>query len=162
MLVMYEYGNSVACQKVRLVLCEKGLEWESRQVDLFRSRQYDPDYLKLNPKGLLPTLMHDGRTVVESTLICEYLEDIFPEPRLIPKTAIERARMRLWSKAVDEGLQEGIAEINFSAMFRERMKNMSERERETRFRNVGDPKRRDRFFSTYELGVESPFVLCVF
>ena len=67
--------------------------------------------------------------------------------------------MRLWSKAVDEGLHEGVTEISFSAMFRERMKNMPESEREVRFRNVGDPKRRDRFVSTYELGVESPFVL---
>ena len=159
MLVLYEFGNSVCCQKVRLALCEKGLVWESRPVNLFRSEQYDPEYLKLNPKGLVPTLVHDRRLVIESTLICEYLEEIFPEPRLIPAAAYDRARMRLWSKAVDEGLHEGVTEISFSAMFRERMKNISDTEREARFRNVGDPRRRDRFVSTYELGVESPFVL---
>lgn len=159
MLVLYEFGNSVCCQKVRLVLCEKGLVWQSRQVNLFHSEQYDPEYLKLNPKGVVPTLVHDGRPVIESTLICEYIEGIFPEPHLMPAAAYERARMRLWGKAVDEGLHEGVTEISFSAMFRERMKNMSEGEREVRFRNVGDPKRRDRFVSTYELGVESPFVL---
>ena len=159
MLVLYEFGNSVCCQKVRIVLCEKGLLWQSRQVNLFRSEQYDPEYLKLNPKGVVPTLVHDDRPVIESTLICEYIEAIFPEPQLIPAAAHERARMRLWSKAVDEGLHEGVTEISFSAMFRERMKNMSESEREVRFRNIGDPKRRDRFVSTYELGVESPFVL---
>src|ERR1051326_4702788 len=60
---------------------------------------------------------------------------------------------------MDEGLHEGVTEISFSAMFRERMRNMSETEREARFRNVGDPRRRDRFVSIYELGVESPFVL---
>jgi glutathione S-transferase len=144
---------------VRLVLFEKGLAWESRQINLFRSEQYDPEYLKLNPKGLVPTLVHDGRPIIESTLICEYLEEIFPEPRLMPVDAYERASMRIWGKAVDEGLHEGITEISFSAMFRERMKDLSESEREVRFRNVGDPKRRDRFVSTYELGVESPFVL---
>jgi glutathione S-transferase len=159
MLVLYEFGNSVCCQKVRLVLCEKALAWESRQVKLFRSEQYRPDYLELNPKGVVPTLLHDGRPVIESTLICEYLEEIFPEPRLVPEAAYERARMRLWSKAVDEGLHEGVTEISFSAMFRERMKNMSEGERAARFRNVDDPRRRDRFVSTYEHGVESPFVL---
>lgn len=147
MLVLYEFGNSVCCQKVRLVLCEKGVVWESRQVNLFRSEQYDPEYLKLNPKGLVPTLVHDGQPVIESTVICKYLEAIFPEPCLMPAGAYERARMRLWSKAVDEGLHEGVTEISFSAMFRERMKNMSESEREARFRNVGDPKRRDRFVS---------------
>ena len=153
MLVLYEFGNSVCCQKVRLVLYEKGAVWESRQVNLFRSEQYDPEYLKLNPKGLVPTLVHDGRPIIESTVICEYLEAIFPEPCLMPAGAYERARVRLWSKAVDEGLHEGVTEISFSAMFRERMKNMSETEREVRFRNVGDPKRHDRFVSTYEFGM---------
>jgi glutathione S-transferase len=67
--------------------------------------------------------------------------------------------MRLWSKFVDEGLFEGVTEISFSAMFRERMKHMPEETRQTRFRNIGDPRRRDRFMSTYELGVRSPYVL---
>jgi len=159
MLTLYDFGNSVCCQKVRITLCEKGLAWDAVGVDLFRSEQYKPEYLKLNPKGLVPTLVHDGRPVIESTLICEYLDDAFPAPRLIPADAGERARMRLWSKAVDEGLHEGITEISFSAMFRERMRNMPADLRETRFRNIGDPRRRDRFKSTYELGVKSPYVL---
>ena len=159
MLLLYEFGNSVCCQKVQQVLCEKGLAWESRQVDLFLHQQYDPEYLKLNPKGVVPTLVHDGRPVIESTLICEYLDEAFPEPRLTPGNAHDRVRMRLWSKAVDEELHEGVTEISFSAMFRERLKSASESERQARFRNIGDTRRRDRFVSTYELGVESPFVL---
>ena len=107
----------------------------------------------------MPTLVHDGRPVIELTLICEYLDEAFPTPRLIPAEAGQRARMRLWSKAVDEGLFEGITEISFSAMFRERMQNMPADLREPRFRNIGDPRRRDRFISTYELGVKSPYVL---
>jgi len=158
MLTLYEYGNSVCCQKVRLVLCEKGLAWETRQIDLFHHRQYDPDYLKLNPKGVVPTLVHEGRPVVESTLICEYLDEIFPEPGLVPPDAYQRIRMRLWSKMVDEGLHDGVTDLSFSAMFRERLRDAPESQREIRFRNVGDPRRRDRFMSTYELGVESPFV----
>jgi glutathione S-transferase len=67
--------------------------------------------------------------------------------------------MRLWSKAVDEGLHEGITEISFSAMFRERMRAMPADVREKRFRNIGDPRRRDRFKSIYKLGPQSPFVL---
>jgi glutathione S-transferase len=66
--------------------------------------------------------------------------------------------MRLWSKMVDEGLFEGVTELSFSAMFRERMRSMPEEIRERRFRNIGDPRRRDRFMSTYELGVRSPYV----
>ena len=67
--------------------------------------------------------------------------------------------MRLWSKMVDEGLFDGATEISFSAMFRERMKAMPEEIREKRFRNVGDPRRTDRFKSTYQHGVQSPFVV---
>ena len=67
--------------------------------------------------------------------------------------------MRLWSKFVDEGLFDGATELSFSAMFRERMRNMPPELREKRFRNVGDPRRTDRFKSTYEHGVQSPFVL---
>lgn len=159
MITLYDFGNSVCCQKVRITLCEKGLKWQAIKVDLFSSQQYDPAYLKLNPKGVVPTLVHEGTPIIESTLICEYLDDTFPDPPLIPKDPAQRTRMRLWSKMVDEGLFEGISEISFSAMFRERMRNLSPEMREKRFRNIGDPRRRDRFKSTYELGVHSPFVL---
>ena len=158
-LILYDFGNSVCCQKVRITLTEKGLNWEARRVDLFKTEQYDPAYLKLNPKGVVPTLVHKGTPVIESTLICEYIDETFPEPPLMPKTAAERAKMRVWSKFVDEGLFDGVSEFSFSAMFRERMRNMTPELREKRFRNVGDPRRTDRFKSTYELGVQSPFVM---
>ncbi|MGB7888689.1 MAG: glutathione S-transferase N-terminal domain-containing protein, partial [Xanthobacteraceae bacterium] len=145
MITLYQFGNSVCCQKVRITMKEKGLSWETVEVNLFRNEQYDPQYLKLNPKGVVPTIIHDGRVVIESTLICEYLDDVFPRPALIPSDPLLRTHMRLWSKMVDEGLHEGISEISFCAMFRERMRNLSPEQREIRFRNVGDPRRRDRF-----------------
>jgi glutathione S-transferase len=159
MLTLYDFGNSVCCQKVRITMCEKGLAWEPKRVDLFKSEQYDPDYLKLNPKGVVPTLVHDGKPVNESTLICEYLEETFPEPPLMPADPWQRSRARLWSKLVDEGLFEGVVEISFSAMFRERLRTMPADLRERRMKGTGDPRRNDRFKSTYELGVQSPHVL---
>jgi glutathione S-transferase len=159
MLTLYDFGNSVCCQKVRITMRAKGLHWEPVKVDLFKTEQYDPKYLKLNPKGVVPTLVHDGKPVIESTLICEYIDETFPQPpQLIPAEPWLQSRMRLWSKMVDEGLHDGVTEISFSAMFRERMKNMPPDVREKRFRNVGDPRRTDRFKSTYEYGVKSPFV----
>ena len=65
LITLYQFGNSVCCQKVRITLSEKRLDWESVEVDLFRSEQYDPDYLKLNPKGVVPTLVHDGQPLIE-------------------------------------------------------------------------------------------------
>jgi glutathione S-transferase len=159
MLTLHDFGNSVCCQKVRITLRAKALDWDSVRVDLFKAEQFDPKYLKLNPKGMVPTLVHDGKPIIESTLICEYLDDAFPEPPLKPADPWLRARMRLWGKMVDEGLFEGVTELSFSAMFRERMRNMPEEIRQKRFRNVGDPRRRDRFMSTYEFGVRSPFVV---
>ena len=158
MLTLYQFNNTVCSQKVRITLSEKGLQWETREVNLFRSEQYDPEYLKLNPKGVVPTLVHDGRPVIESTLICEYLDEAFPEPSLVPDDAYGKARMRLWGKAVDEGLHDGVTVLSFSAMFRDRMKEMPEAERQRRFLNVGDPVRRDRHQSAFELGIESPHV----
>jgi glutathione S-transferase len=159
-LILYDFGNSVCCQKVRIVLRAKGLEWQAIRVDLFKTEQYDPKYLKLNPKGVVPTLVHDGKPVIESTLICEYIDATFPQPPpLIPADPWRQSRMRLWSKMVDEGLFDGVTEISFSAMFRERMRTMPEEVRQRRFRNVGDPRRTDRFRSTYEHGVQSPFVV---
>jgi glutathione S-transferase len=159
MITFYQFGNSVCCQKARITMSEKGLGWDPIEVNLFRNEQYRPEYLKINPKAVVPAMIHDGRTIIESTLICEYLDDVYPTPLLIPKDPYLRAQMRLWSKMVDEGLHEGISEISFSAMFRQRLKNSTPEEREVRFRNIGDPRRRDRFKSTYEFGAQSPFVL---
>ena len=158
MLELYQFGNSVCAQKVRITMVEKGLDWETREVNLFISEQYSPEYLKINPKGVVPTLVVDGQPIIESTLICEFLDETYPEPSLMPKDALSRSQMRLWSKAVDEGLFEGVVELSFSAMFRQRMRNMTDEQRAVRFSNVGDPRRRDRFMSTYHDGVSSPYV----
>lgn len=158
MLELYQFANSVCAQKVRITMSEKGLDWQTHEVNLFTSEQYSPEYLKLNPKGVVPTLIDGGEPIIESTLICEYLDETYPEPRLMPANAKARAQMRLWSKAVDEGLFEGVVELSFSAMFRERLQKMTDEQRAVRFANVGDPRRRDRFMSTYEQGVASPYV----
>jgi glutathione S-transferase len=158
MLKLYTAGNSICTQKVFITLAEKGLSYDTHNIDLFRNEQYAPWYLAINPKGVVPALDHDGAIVTESSLICEYLDECFPQPRLAPSDPHGRARMRLWSKAVDEGLFEATRELSFSAMFREKMRAMSEEQREGRFRNVGDPVKRARFMSTYAEGVDSAYV----
>ena len=158
MLTLITARNSICTQKVLMTLAEKNVEFAIKIIDLFRNEQYDPDYVKLNPKGVVPTLVHDGRPIIESTLICEYLDALYPEPPLIPTDAYARSRMRLWSKAIDEGIFEATRELSFSAMFRDKMRAMTEEQRQGRFRNVGDPVRRARFMSTYQDGADSPYV----
>ena len=142
-----------------MTLDEKGLDFETQDINLFKNEQYNPEYLKLNPKGVVPTLDHDGNIIIESTLICEYLDDIFPNPSLVPEDPFMRSQMRLWSKVVDEGIFEATREITFASVFREKMKDMSPDQRQKRYQNVGDLERRARYISTYENGVESPYVL---
>ena len=102
MLTLYHGLASTCSKKVRMCLREKSLDYESRLLNLQKYEQHDPDYLKLNPKGVVPTLVHDGRPIVESTLIIEYLEDAFPSPSLKPPDAYGRHRMRLWTKWSDD------------------------------------------------------------
>jgi glutathione S-transferase len=158
LLKLYTGRNSICTQKVVITLAEKALAYDTHNIDLFTNEQFKPEYLKINPKGVVPALNHDGAIVIESSLICEYLDDVFPQPRLIPADPYLRARMRLWSKEVDENLFTATGMLSFSAMFRERMRGMTEAERQVRYSNVGDPARGARFESTYELGVDSPYV----
>jgi glutathione S-transferase len=97
MLTLYHYWSSVCSQKVRMCLAEKNIEWQSRHVDIFAFENYEPAYTKLNPKAVVPTLDHDGRILIESNIILEYLEDVFPDQMpLRPKDPYARSIMRLW------------------------------------------------------------------
>ena len=99
LLELYHHGSSVCAAKVRFALMEKGADWEGRYIDILKGDQFDPEYMKLNPKAVVPTLVHDGRVVVESTVICEYVDDVFPEPALKPEDPHQRAH----DAPVDEG-----------------------------------------------------------
>ena len=96
MLKLYHYWTSVCSQKVRMCLAEKTLPWESIHVDIFAFDNYTDWYTKLNPKAVVPTLEHDGKILIESNVILEYLEDNFPDVSLRPTDFYERAQMRLW------------------------------------------------------------------
>jgi glutathione S-transferase len=97
MLRLYHYWSSVCSQKVRMCLAEKGLDWESRHVDIFAFENYEQQYTRLNPKAVVPTLDHDGHVLIESNIILEYIEDLYPnQVPLRPADPFERSIMRLW------------------------------------------------------------------
>lgn len=118
MLELYHNNMSVCAQKVRFTLSEKGQGWTPHHLNLGAGEQKKPDYVKLNPNGVVPTLTHDGTVVIESTVIDEYLDDAFPEPPLKSKNPGERARMRLWTKQLDEGVHAATGTISISIAFR--------------------------------------------
>jgi maleylacetoacetate isomerase len=93
---LYTYWRSSAAYRVRIALALKGLDYESVPKHLLRDggEQRKPDYLALNPQGLIPALADDGFVIPQSLAICEYLEEIHPEPRLLPGSARDRATVR--------------------------------------------------------------------
>ena len=95
MLKLYDYPDCPFCQKVRVVLAEKDLEYEKIFVDLRKQEQKLPDFLKLNPYGKVPVLTDEDEVVYDSTIINEYLEDEYPLPRLMPEDSGGRARVRM-------------------------------------------------------------------
>ena len=101
-LRLYTYWRSSAAYRVRIALALKGLEYESVPRHLLRDggEQHRPDYLAVNPQGLVPALEDDGEVVTQSLAICEYLEERFPEPALLPAAPRDRAAVRAMALAV--------------------------------------------------------------
>src|SRR5215204_5652147 len=118
-LALYHNDMSSCAQKVRLMLAEKRLEWESRHLDLRAGEHQQDWYIKLNPRAVVPTLIDCDIVVPESNVINEYLDERFPDPPLKPADPFGRARMRLWTKQLDEGVHDaGIAILSFGLAFR--------------------------------------------
>ena len=159
MLELYHHNISVCAQKVRLSLLEKGLAWESRHVDLMASEQVSPAYLALNPKGVVPTVVHDGQPVIESTVILEYLEDAFPETPLRPTAPLDRARMRVWTKTPDDGLHAACGTLSYAAIFSSQVLAYHGREAlDARLAKLPDRARAARQAELFDKGLAASFV----
>ena len=114
MLELYHHGSSVCAAKVRFCMGEKGIvPDEMHYIDILSGEQFNPEYLAINPKAVVPTLVHDGAIVAESTLICEYLDEVFEGPNLMPADPLAKVAMRTWTKAVDEQLHPACGELTF-------------------------------------------------
>ncbi len=156
MLELYHNAMSTCSQKVRLTLAEKGLEWTGHHLNLRARDQHRPDYLALNPNGVVPTLVHDGAVIIESAVIDEYLDQLFPEPALRPKDPHERARMRIWVKQLDEGLHAASATISACIAFRSQfMAGKTQAEIEETLAGYIDPVKRARMRENVLEGVAS-------
>lgn len=156
MLALYHYPFSTCSQKVRLVLAEKELDFVSHEVDLLSGAQHHPDYVKLNPNHVVPTLVDDGVVLIESTLINEYLDDAFPEIPLRPAAPAGRHALRLWTKLLDEKVQSAIASVTFAIGPRAILLQQPAAQREAGIAAIPDPKARAARRSVIEHGVKAP------
>jgi glutathione S-transferase len=155
MLTLHNYWSSVCSQKVRLCLAEKHLEFENRHVNLFEFEHWRPEYLKINPKAVVPALDHDGRIVIESNVILEYLEDVFPQVRLRPEDPYLRARMRVWVFNSEDIAHENVNTCSYNPRHaaRHKAKGHSREELQQMAARCPNPIIRNRLIHRSEHGV---------
>ena len=143
---LYNAPQSTCSQRARFVLHAKGLPFTDEKLDLFAGDQLKPDYLKINPNGVVPTLVHDGETIIDSSVITEYLDELFPEPEPFrPRNPVRLARMRSMMRFIDEVPTPAIRVPSYNLAFLPHFQSMTEEE----FQALADskPLRRDFLLS---------------
>jgi glutathione S-transferase len=113
-LVLYHTIQSPFARKVRIAMAEKNVACEKILLDLTKGENRSPEYLRLNPHGRVPTLVVDGIPIYESTAIVEYLDEVYPEPPLLPKSPIERARVRMIEETIDGSFIQALRAVLFN------------------------------------------------
>jgi glutathione S-transferase len=115
MLELYHWEPNAACARVLITLKEKGLEFTSRYVDVLAFEQHTPAFLQLNETGETPVLVRDGEAYFESSYICEYLDEAFPEVPLMPADPLGRWEARVWQKFVDDYIAACVSDLAWDA-----------------------------------------------
>jgi glutathione S-transferase len=157
MLTLYHNAMSVCAAKVRTALAEKKLNWEDVHLNLREGDAQKPAYLKLNPNAVVPTLVHDERVIIESTVICEFIDDQWSDSSLKPTDGFGRAQMRLWTKQLDEGLHAAVGTLSFAIAFRHQWLARSPEDRMKWLAGIPQAERRQRLQSLVEEGMESSY-----
>jgi len=111
---------------------------------------------------VVPTLVDNDRVIIESTIICEYIDDQWPDQPLKPRDSFGRAQMRPWTKQLDEGLHSAVGTLSFCVAFRHQWIARSAEERAKWLANIPQLERRQRLQSTLDLGLDSPFFMPAF
>lgn len=149
-LLLYNAPQSTCSQKARITLLEKGLAYSEEKLDLFKGDQLKPEYKAINPNGVVPSLVHDGEPVIDSSVIMEYLEDLVPSPPLTPEAPIGRAHMREWMRFFEEVPTPAIRVPSYNLVFLRHFQDMTDEE----FLAFGEskPLRKDFFLKMGRTG----------
>ena len=128
-LTLYNAPQSTCSQRVRFVLNAKKLPFTEVKLDLLAGDQLKPDYLALNPNGVVPTLDHDGAIVIDSSVIIEYLDEVAPDGvNFTPRDPVVRAKMRALMRFIDEMPAAAVRVPTFNLTFLPRFAAMTEQE----------------------------------
>ena len=126
---LYNAPQSTCSQRVRFVLNAKGLPFAEHKLDLLAGDQLKPEYLALNPNGVVPTLDHDGQIVIDSSVIIEYLDEVVPDKEnFTPREPVKRAAMRALMRFIDEMPAAAVRIPTFNLAFLPRFAAMTEEE----------------------------------
>ena len=122
---LYNAPQSTCSQRVRFVFNGKKIPFDEVKLNLLEGDQLKPEYLKLNPNGVVPTLDHDGDIVIDSTVITEYLDEVAPERSFTPESPVKRARMRALMHFIDEMPAAAVRVPTFNLAFLPSFQKMS-------------------------------------
>lgn len=122
---LYNAPQSTCSQRVRFVLNGKRLPFDEVRLNLLEGDQLKPDYLRLNPNGVVPTLDHDGAIIIDSSVIIEYLDEISPNHSFTPEDPVARARMRALMHFIDEMPAAAVRVPTFNLAFLPNFQKMS-------------------------------------
>jgi glutathione S-transferase len=126
-ILLYNAPQSTCSQRVRFVLHAKGLPFAEKKLDLFSGDQLKPEYLAINPNGVVPAMIHDGETIIDSAVIIEYLDEVFPAPSpLRPATPAGIAKMRAMMRFIDEIPAPAIRVPSYNLAFLPHFQKMTE------------------------------------
>ena len=145
MIELYHWEPNAASARVLIALKEKGLEFDSRYVDVLAFEQHSPAFLALNPAGETPVMVRDGETFNESSYICEYLDEAYPETPLLPKAPLDRWAARAWQKYVDDYLAAAVSDLAWAALGQPRLKGRNAEGLEASIARIPAKARRDQW-----------------
>jgi len=142
MLALYHWEPNANSGKPMLALAEKGVAFESRYMDLLRQEQHSSEYLKINPEGTLPALVHDEQVLTESTPMMEYIDEVFPGPPLRPPSARGRWQMRWWMRYFDSYFGPSLSMVGWSIFVGPAMRGRDPAELQAAIERIPLPARR--------------------
>ena len=153
MLTLYHSRHSTCSQKVRLCLEEKGLAWQGVHLSLRAFEHLRPDFLSINPAGLVPVLVDGANKVTESRIINEYLEDAYPQVALIPAAPAARARMRWWTRYIELVPSEAVKLPSFVKNIVPALRQMPQAEALAMIAKIPDSHIRQRWHKAATTGI---------
>ncbi len=145
MLELYHAEPASNSLKVLICLREKGIDFVSHLMDIQAFQQHEKWFLKINPEGQVPALVHDGTVITESTVINEYLDEVFPSPPLKPADALSRTRMRVFTKYVDEYFRPSLSQIGWQLMIHTITDKLSKEDFEAKLARIPREEKREKW-----------------